>query len=282
MKPRNFSPPHRIEHDYATSIQALLSKYLDYDQPPQSVIEALSNLASSPAVLEDIATRLAQRMVTQVRVINARSWRAAARESSKGRIIYEALHREMQGGVGVRVNQIVKENSRLIGSIPSDVRSMVSNEIAGWQREGLRPEAIAQKLRARIPQLTRNKAKLIARTETSKAATALTKARAEEIGIGWGQWATSEDQRVRPSHRNLDKVLIAITDPPQPEQLIHEHSTLGRGLPGEFPNCRCIFLPLVSLDQVSWPCRVFTSNSIRRMTRGQFAEFSGMRRQHAA
>lgn len=278
-----FSPHRRIESEYYSAINKFLTQQLGLKNRSQEyIISAMNNLANSPQLLADIASRIAARMVTQVRTDNARSWREAARKASRGRQIYQALKLEMAGDVGVRVHEIVTANAQLIRSIPADVREMATREVAEWQMQGLRPEAIAKKLQQRIPQLTRNKAKLIAFTETGKAVTAMTRVRAESVGIEWGQWITSEDSRVRQSHRNLDKVLMRFDDPPQPEALVHERSTLGRGLAGEFPRCRCDMLPLVSLDQISWPARIYASGSIRRMTRAQFADFAGMARRVAA
>lgn len=277
MKPKDFRPARRIELQFQSSINQLLAKYLNFaeDETPGFVLRALSNLATNNVVLEDMALHIAKRMVTQIRVSNAKSWRAAAAQSSRGREIYRLLQTEMRTGVGQRVNGLVEENAMLIRSIPGDLREMVNNEIAEWSRQGLRPETIAKNLRRRLPQLTRHKAALIARTETGKASEALTRARSEDIGVSWYQWSTVEDGRVRSSHRLMDKVLVAWNDPPSPEALAHVHSTLGRYNAGSAPNCRCTAFPLISLDQVSWPCRVYRSGSIDRMTRGQFRGLLG-------
>lgn len=270
----------RIITEFRRSI--LRSLGISPHQTPLEVLRAFAEISTNTTVLEDIAARLASHMVTQVRTSNARSWREAARKASRGREIYEALQREMRFGIGDKVNDLIAENAKLISSIPSKVRSEVNNEIADMQLQGLRPETIREHLRVRIPQLTRHRAALIARTEVGKAAMAITQVRSENLGIEWYQWATSEDQRVRPSHRKLDKVLVAWNDPPAPEALDGIRSNLGHYNAGNAPNCRCDAYPIVSLDTITWPARVYSGGSIRRMTRGQFAEFSGIRRRVAA
>jgi SPP1 gp7 family putative phage head morphogenesis protein len=261
-----FIPPRRIEVTYRHAIARLATRYL---QTPDE------------SIFQELAAAIAGRMVAQVSVSNARSWREAAAKASRGREIYLALKREMQTGIGHRVQELVTENARLISSIPAKVREHVNDEIAEMERDGLRPETIQEHIRKRIPQLTVNQAALIARTETSKAATALTRARSEDLGIGWYQWLSAEDSRVRPSHRLMDKVLCAWNDPPAPEILNHESSTLGHYPAGGAPNCRCDCQPIVSLDQISWPARIYSAGSIRRMTRAQFAAFSGIQRRAA-
>lgn len=280
--PKNFSPHRRIEIDYARSINKLLHLVPFKGKTPEEVLRAFANFSKSPEVLKELSTQLARRMVTQLRASNARSWRAAAREASRGREIYEALQKELQTGVGTRVRELVAENAQLISSIPAKVQQEVNNEIAEMEQEGLRPEAIMRVLQKRIPELTRNRARLIARTETGKAATALTQARSEDLGINWYQWLSAEDQRVRPSHRMMDKVLVSWSDPPSPEKLFHQNSTLGHYPAGGAPNCRCVSLPIITLDTIAWPARVYANGSIRRMTRAQFAEISGMQRRIAA
>jgi SPP1 gp7 family putative phage head morphogenesis protein len=277
MNPSDWTPRQRIENEYRSLIDRLLQKYFALPDSATlgEITEALVNFGNVSRLFEDAATYIASRMATQLRVSNARSWREAARVGSRGREIYNALRREMGTRVGVCVDQIVRENAQLISSIPFDVRESVNNEIARMEREGLRPEAIAKEIRQRVPELTKTRARLIARTETSKAATALTQARSEDLGIEWGQWITSKDARVRPSHRNLDNVLMRWSDPPQPEALIGVRSTLGRGVGGEFPNCRCDMLPLITLESISWPAKIYMNGSIRRMTRGEFRRLNG-------
>lgn len=92
---------------------------------------------------------------------------------------------------------------------------------------------------------------------------------AQSIGIEWYQWATSEDARVRRSHRKMNHVLVAWRDPPSPEALIGEKSP-GRYHAGELEGCRCVSLPVTSLDLISWPARVYTGGRIIRMSKGQF------------
>lgn len=275
----DFTPPRRIEAEYEELIKKLFTSYFPLGEliTPQSVLNAFAGLATNPGVLESLATSIAHRMITQLKASNARSWRAAATEASKGRLIFEALEQEMQTSVGDRVRGLVAENARLISSIPEKVRGEINNEISRLQLQGVRPEVVSEYLKKRIPQITRVKANLIARTGTGKAATALVQARSEDLGIHWYEWATSEDSRVRASHRLMDKVLCRWDNPPSPERLIDERPQ-GYYAPGGIYNCRCNALPIISLSVVSWPAKVFTGTRIQRMTKGKFIDFAGLRR----
>jgi SPP1 gp7 family putative phage head morphogenesis protein len=173
---------------------------------------------------------------------------------------------------------IARLNAELIRSVPERIAQQITNQAQRMVEEGRRPEEIQRELKVIAPRHTKAHARLIARTEIGKAETELTRVRAENIGIEWTVWQTSDDQRVRPSHKNLNGVILRFDDPPDPDRLIGKRSTLGAALPGAQPNCRCVSLPLIDLDEVRFPARVFMNNNIVRMTRSQFASFAGYQR----
>lgn len=275
-----FETPRRIELEFQRAIERLLKTQIEI--PPGStiaeILDRISEVITSQTDFDKLALLFSRKMVAEVRVANARSWREAARKAGRGQEIYKALAEELRGPVGVRVRELVKENAQLISSIPTTLRESIAKEIAGLEQEGLRPQAIARHIRSRVPELTHTRAQLIARTETSKAVTALTQARSEDLGIAWYQWLTAKDQRVRPAHRVFEKVLVRWNDPPAPEKLLGIESSLGYYNAGAAPNCRCVALPLVNLDLITWPAKVYHQGRISRMGRRQFEKFSGMRR----
>ncbi|HEY3987952.1 MAG TPA: phage minor head protein [Acidobacteriaceae bacterium] len=230
--------------------------------------QALFEFLKSPT--DEAANRIASSMVTAVRVRNAQGWRAAANESTKSRLIHRLLMQELNGPVGYEVTRLVRENASRIRTLPLDIAEKTNAFIASQQRRGMRSETITKELQERLPEMQAASVRLLARTETAKSETAVTQARAQSIGVHWYQWATSEDGRVRLSHRKMDGVICRFGDDPNPEALAGEKSTLGHYAPGGCPNCRCLALPLVSLDEVSWPARVYHNGSITRMTRKQF------------
>jgi SPP1 gp7 family putative phage head morphogenesis protein len=136
-------------------------------------------------------------------------------------------------------------------------------------------------MRTRWPELLRSRVKLIARTETAKASAALTRARCDDLSLDWVEWLTSEDARVRVSHKKMDKVLFRWSDMPDPEALVGEKPG-GHYGPGEVFNCRCSSAPLLSASDLSWPRRVYANGSIKQMTLQQFKALSGMTERAAA
>lgn len=279
----HFQRMTRLEAIYRREIEKLFEQYAQFP-----TFETLGELnarmveyAQAKNFLQGFAEELALKMITQVAVANARSWRAAATQSSKGKEIYSMLRSEMSGVVGSRVNALVRENADYIRSIPRNVAQAVTQHIQEQQIKGLRSSAIIKDLRPYMHNLRDFEIRRIARTEVAKADTAITRARAEDLHLNWYQWQTSEDARVRPSHRKMDQIVINWNDPPSPEALAREKS-VGHYHAGNIYNCRCVALPITSLDELSYPVRVYVSGQIKRLSRKQFALMSGICKQLAA
>ncbi len=262
---------------YQRDVEAFFSWRIRGGFDPQVIVEAR---AAEERIAREIAERIAERMVTGVLVTSAHSWRSAAAKSSKGRLIFAALNSEMKSAVGRRVNELIQANAARIQSLPYDLARRASRFIASEQRRGTRAAAIAATLQRRMPEMAQSQARMLARTGVGAAETALTRARAERLGLSWYDWATSEDQRVRPSHRLMDKVLVSWTDPPSPEQLAGLGNPFGHYAPGTVPNCRCLALPLIDLNEVRWPHKVYFDGHIAMMSRAQFE--AGLRLPNAA
>jgi len=225
---------------------------------------------------EERARQIASRMILRVVQVNARSWREAARRTMQGRKIYEALLGDLRGPVGRGVEQIIAQNAQLISSIPDKLRVETSRYALEQYARGTRSEEVAKQVKRRFPQLAKARVDLIARTEVSKASTAITKARSEDIGISIYQWSTSEDARVRLSHRLMDKVIVYWSDAPSPEALVGEKSSLGHYHAGDCPNCRCTPLPVVDLREIAWPARMYAGGRIQRVTLAQFKRLNSL------
>jgi SPP1 gp7 family putative phage head morphogenesis protein len=259
----------RLVWQYEKRIKALLLRYPDLFLDP--------SLAWG-TMFHDAAYNIARRMVEEAAHENMKSWRAAAMKSTRAAKLYRMLQEEIKRtGIGPILDRAASVNANLISSLPGDIARHITERASTLQKQGKRAPEIEKELRSLAPRLTKSRIELIARTEIGKAETDLTRARAEEIGLDWYQWLTSQDVRVRPSHRNMNDVLVAWSDPPQPEELIRERSTLGHYHAGCCPRCRCIAAPVADLNEISWPARVYTGGTITRMARLRFAKLAGIK-----
>ena len=280
MHKTDWSPRRLIELRYENALSRLYSRLFQFAggiRDPEEFTDRLREAADA-GWLDEFAQAAASRMIVGLRVDGARTWRQAAQTSMRGQEIYRALQNEMISPVGVRVYDLVRNNAQLIKSVPLTLADDITRRSMELSQKGLRASEIAKDLREWVPTMTRGKVQLISRTEVSKASTALTRARSEEIGAGWYIWRSSEDGRVRLSHRFMDKqggVLCSWDDAPAPEALIGIKSTLGHYGPGECPNCRCYPEPLLRLSHTQWPHRVHTAGVIRMMARAEFVRIAG-------
>lgn len=135
----------------------------------------------------------------------------ALQDTIKSRKIYDPLMRKFE------------ENVALIKNVPMDVIQELRNKYAAGV--SFRGSDIEQYLTKRLG----NRARLIIRTESSKLNAALTEVRARNLGIPAFIWSTSEDRRVRPSHKMMDGVMVFYGNILSLDKMI--------GYAGEYPNC---------------------------------------------
>ena len=271
-----FKPRRSVERRYAAAIIRImkgLRERLRGVSSPFQMLDVIRGFARSPT-LDRAAREAASAMATSLFHDGERNWRAAAMKGSKARKLYRLLMEERTQRR--EIDAIIAENSKLIKSMTSDVARKVSFDMEKGQAMGKRPEELMQDVLSRWPTLTESHARLIARTESSKATTALTQARAESAGLSWYVWRTSEDARVRSSHHHMDGVICAWSDPPSPERLCHQKE-YGHYHPGNIFNCRCYPEPLLNYDDVSWPHKVYYGGRVQHMTLAKFKAINGGR-----
>jgi SPP1 gp7 family putative phage head morphogenesis protein len=266
-----FHRPRRIEEEYRRALNALMQSWLKM-VPRGTDLDAIFAYLNNGGGERVMAAsdRLARGMVTATAVQNAVSWRDAARKSTQGARIYDLLKREMTGQVGAQMRELVRRHAALIRTIPQDVAQDIASQIATRQMRGERAEVIAKDIRTRIPQITKAKVAMLARTEVSSTATSISEARAAHLSLPCYEWLSSEDRRVRPSHRMLDHVIVLWSDPPAPEALAGIKSRLGHYHAGKAPNCRCDANVIVDLGQITFPAKVYHDGRIERMGRARF------------
>jgi SPP1 gp7 family putative phage head morphogenesis protein len=269
-----WEPKRRIELTYQRSLRVImrkLEKELKGKNDLTSILNTLKKFMKSEE-FNKYAYASAKKMVTSLFTDAGKTWRTAANVNSKGRQIYEALKHEIDTTpIGISIREQTERNARLIKSMPERIRVEITDIVARESINGRRASEIAEDLQERFPEMLKAKADLIARTETSKTSTALTKSRCDNLGIKAYIWRTSEDIRVRDSHSKMDDVIIFWNNPPSPEALAGEKN-VGYYHPGNIYNCRCYPEPIIRLDFITWPHKVYWNNQIVRMTRKQFEE----------
>lgn len=236
-KPETFARARKVENFYARALRRvarvvgeIIGAFPAGD--PQSLPGMAAALARYAEALEPWARATAGRMIAEVAHRDRRAFEIYAGKMSR------ALREELQSApTGAALRQYLDENVALIKSLPIEAGRRVHDLTIKGLEDSTRASEIAKEI-MRSGEVTESRATLIARTETSRTATGLTKARAEHVGSTHFIWRTAEDSDVRPSHRKLDGKVFRWDEPPECDPGHH-------ALPGAIWNCRCYPEPIL-------------------------------------
>lgn len=270
MEYKDWKPIRRIEINYSQVINSLINELFqqfDFDNPFS--FANIFDIINSDQFY-DISQIIANKMCNNMYNTNLGDWRKAYRNGTHGREMYLGIQQEMQGPIGNLLLAQTNRNAELIKNLPIGIAQEITRYVTEQQMRGRRAEDISDDLRNKVPTMTKARSNLIARTECSKADTELNKARSIELGIPAYIWRTSEDGRVRSSHKHMDKVIVFWNNPPSPEKLIGAKHTYGNYHAGEIFNCRCYTEPLIDIDFIHFPYKLYNGSSIVRVSRKQF------------
>jgi SPP1 gp7 family putative phage head morphogenesis protein len=216
----------------ARQVGEIISHYQPADARILPEIQDLLNRYSH--IIRPWAASTATRMIAEVARRDETAWQRHSAEINRG------LIQEVRSApIGDEVRRILQEQVHLITDIPIKAGEEMQALARKAYIAGDRYETIIPKIQAKVSGMTRNRATLIARTETAKTASAFVQARAKYIGADTYIWRTVRDADVRPAHKRLEGTVHSWDAPPIAEEGGQRHH------PGEFPNCRCFSEPRI-------------------------------------
>jgi SPP1 gp7 family putative phage head morphogenesis protein len=172
---------------------------------------------------------------------NAGKRTAEANKADQQRVFKSLLGVDVIGReqwLGDFVDLFTTSNVRLIKSIPEKYFAELEDLVRDAAVTGKRPEAFADDLEERYG-VSRSKAKLLARDQVGKFNGELTRVRQGRLGIKSFIWRTSQDERVRDSHKAKEGNSYDWDSPPN-----------DTGIPGADYQCRCTAEPVIDLDDL--------------------------------
>lgn len=137
--------------------------------------------------------------------------------------------------------QWLRQNTDLIKA-EQDLRRRVERVLQDPLNQGRSVAEIAKLLEEQAG-YSRSRAELTARDQTLKLYGQIQEQRQTSAGITKYIWTTSQDERVREDHRELDGTVQEWANPP-----IADKRTGLRGHPGEIWQCRCTAVPVLDDD----------------------------------
>lgn len=147
----------------------------------------------------------------------------------------------VSGAVGDVVRASIKSNVALIKSIPRHYFLEIEEAVMRSIQTG-RGMADLQPFLEKRYGITKRRAALIARDQTSKATAAINRTRMLGLGVKKFKWLHSHGgKEPRPLHKDwLNGKVFSFDDPP-----VIDERTGERGFPGQLINCRCRMVPVM-------------------------------------
>lgn len=196
---------------------------------PQVLRKALFDYSM---LLAPWARAVSAHLIADVARRDEKAWFELAREMGRS-LRSELAH----APTGALYRQLMDEQVHYITSIPraaaEEVHAMVTaNVSAGARSSTMIPDLL------RLGAKSKARARMIARTETARAASALTQARAQYVGCEGYIWRTVRDGNVRDSHREMEGKYVRWDTPPKLSDGTVTHA-------GQIYNCRCWAEPVL-------------------------------------
>lgn len=223
----------------------------DTDTKPLSITTRLAAVMQRLASISvsEVAARLSAGFVTRANLQN---------KEQTQRTFFQAFGIDLTGMLGEaaikpEMEKAVSDNVDLITSIHTDFIHDIGAAVFDNMKDGGRHENLIDLIKER-GEVTRNRARFIARDQTSKLNADLTEVRNVALGLDLYEWGGTGDERERDSHFVLNGMLCKYSDPTvysdDGGKTWKKRSTIGAfiGKPGEDYQCRCLALPYVSWD----------------------------------
>lgn len=147
------------------------------------------------------------------------------------------------------------QQSQHVNSIFSNYTDKLATIISNAVQRGSLYKDVQKEVK-NLYNITDNRAKFIARNEIGNLNAVTTKRRQEEAGIYCYEWRTSEDERVRVSHAELNGDLFFWHDSKVGEINGRKIYPAPKLHPGMDYRCRCIAIPIIDLN--NWNAAVVT------------------------
>jgi SPP1 gp7 family putative phage head morphogenesis protein len=238
-----FARARRAEAQYAVNLRKIARHIGEIVRGMMPGLFDPSVLAEIERALSDYARLIGPwASATAARMLSDVERRDRAVWSEHGRKIGRLLRQEIETApIAPAFQEYQRSQVGLIKSLPEDAALRVHELSTEAMLGGRRWEEIAEDILA-SGQVSKSKANLIARTESSRAQTNFTAIRAQHIGSEGYIWWAVMDKDTRPRHRELNGTPQRWDDPPvasEPGQKeMRYHAGAG-------PNCRCHCEPII-------------------------------------
>lgn len=189
--------------------------------------------AAAKALPQEIVEAAAQS--TALRVTE---WSADQFQRQVQKVVKVNLYDD-QSGLAEHLELFVSDNVKLINSLTGRHLEDVKGIVTRAARAGTHHTEVRDQIQKQLG-VTRNRAALIATDQIGKLNGEVNRIRQTNLGIRRYRWSTSQDEKVRHSHRALEGQIFEWKNPP-----VVNPKTGERGHPGQPIRCRCSAIPII-------------------------------------
>lgn len=252
VRKRDFERVESSERRYSVALRRFvlnISKSLQKANSVADIDKIIKRLGGNPKYLKKVE-RIAIDMVGSQNLKSKRIWKMYFKET-RGLQTKALSQKAMRLIDDMSIDDLIKDNMKRIKSFPEDLGEIAKDEYRKLVKENISAGKRASQVAKHLRKVGVQRADLIARTETGKAQTAITEKRSRALGVKGYIWKTSNDRRVRGSHRLMRNVICFWNNPPVPGKYEVGSRKNNRAVhPGEDFNCRCIPEAIVFASQV--------------------------------
>lgn len=218
-----------VNTDLVPILKQLESEYIA-DSYARTLEEVFNNLRRSFSGIETQAKIVASDFVDNTNIVNR-----------------ERFYRAMDNALGIKLENLIqnegledilvattRSNVGLIRSIPEEYFKQIETIVFDGVTRGNAATSMIKQIQ-KIGKNTTQRARLIARDQTSKLNSALSQQRQQNLGVEEYVWRTAGDDRVRETHRAHNGKIFRWDDPPP-----------DTGHPGQDIQCRCVAQPVIN------------------------------------
>lgn len=252
-KPQKWLPPINLERQYDRLLRQLVKKLIS--EVKRGLIPELSSIFKETKssykdskrsddmldILTAIIRFIKENLSSQIQLTIAEMEEIAREVSNFNENQFQKVNNSVFG-IDIFIDQpflkeqlelFSRQNVQLIKSIPEDSLDQMTADIERGLQEGKSFKDVSKEIQKRFD-ISKKRAKLIARDQITKLNSNLTRLRQESAGIKQYIWQTSGDERVRATHKANNGKKFSWDKPPE-----------KTGHPGTDINCRCVAIPVM-------------------------------------
>lgn len=227
----------------ARQVDLIAQQFNEETDPIQAAARIQGRLFSYADQITPWATQVAAVMCERASEADLATWKSIGEDISRA-----TIEKLKSAAVGPAFDALQASQVELIKSLPLDAAKKVHEWTRDGLAEGQRFPDIAKRIQTELGQQVEFRAVCVARTETARARSNFTQARAQAVGSTHYVWHTCGDGAVREMHAALDGTIQAWSDPPVCE--IGKGGVPVRAHPGCVWNCRCFPFPLFDEERL--------------------------------